>query len=438
MHTEPSVPLDIIEMITDQIQDDATSLAACALTCRTWATTSRRHLFRVVALDSRSRAISLGNILASSRELVYMVRTVHLLGQWNTPTIGELLAPLPRLDNADTLELSMSPLDQSSQIGCLLIMEKLPSVRSLHVRDSLLDLHSLASIAASLVSLTALVVQLPYLMQYGLPQERAIPPISMPSNLLSLEVHFGGFGGYGHYPFEQAQTLSRWLFAHLAPNAIRSLTLTSGSNDPTPFVGEMLSEWASMGLQHLALTLSAAGGECMRSSHLLHGAEPSPAQQETTLRSLAACTRLQTFKLHCIEHRSPGPSGSIQPPKLLSVIDVLNNLHSTALRSIILSISWARPLGEPRSSTCVAQFAQLCSRCWVRIQSVLLQPRFVRLQRLTIVGDGSTSALQSFLKSRCPALFERDLIELVLVPPSSGKNPHTRNHAADMPLLVFT
>lgn len=223
------------------------------------------RLFRVVILNSRARAVSLGELLATSKVLVQVIRTVLVqMDPWSeSPTIEDLLSPLPQLDSVGTLDIAMPLRSPTSDIRRRLISEKLPSVEFLHVRDSILDIHGLASVAASLPSLATLAVHRPY---FVLPDPQAAQDVNgspgpLSSTLRSLEVHFREFARDGRC-FDHAQALSRWLLAHPTSRIIRrSLTLTGDYNDPAPLLGQMLCEWATVDLHHLTLTLSASAGK---------------------------------------------------------------------------------------------------------------------------------------------------------------------------------
>lgn len=399
-------PPELVEQIIDDIGNDPATLYACGLTCRTWTIPSRRHLFRVVTLHSRARAKGLGELLAASNSgFVHMIHTVKLSGQWNLPTIAELLSPLPRLENVDTLELSMPMLSQPSEKGVVLLSQRLPLVASLRIHEPPLSLHNLASTIASLSSLNTLIVQRSYLMQHGIPN-RTKPPPSLTPTVHNLNVQFSDFGDHSKY---QSQVLSHWLLLHTTQDATRSLALTRTSSDSDPLAGQILAGWISVGLQHLDLTLSTATGK--RSPPIIY----QPRLSHTPgviLHSLSACTRLHTFKIQYVNRRSPYSNQTYQlKSALLGIKKLFTKLCSTALRDITLSVQWET--WEPRVILRRSvQFTELCLDPWFELEAVLMQERFAHLEKLIVVSDGDKDALQDFLQLRCPVLHERGLLVL--------------------------
>lgn len=78
-----SVPLDVSELIFDQLQlirnpRSADPLKSCALVCRAWLAPARRRLFRSKHFDEHTDYASFSAILDSSPGIAYSVREVKL------------------------------------------------------------------------------------------------------------------------------------------------------------------------------------------------------------------------------------------------------------------------------------------------------------------------------------------------------------------------
>jgi hypothetical protein len=104
---KPRLPLEIIDYIIDFLHDNRTSLRTCALVCRAWLTSSRRHLFEKVFISSAGgyfacrrlyKAIQQSpDIALHTRELSYShIYKIH-------PASPIPIEPVPRLLRSFTM-----------------------------------------------------------------------------------------------------------------------------------------------------------------------------------------------------------------------------------------------------------------------------------------------------------------------------------------------
>ena len=74
------VPLEIAELVIDELSNDYPSLRSCALTCQAWLPRSRTHIFRTVHVMDLNRLTSLVRVLAYSADIARLVHYVDLEG----------------------------------------------------------------------------------------------------------------------------------------------------------------------------------------------------------------------------------------------------------------------------------------------------------------------------------------------------------------------
>ena len=78
MHAASLLPPELYDEAIDHLWNDPKSLAACALTCRSWVGTSRLHLFRTVRIQNAHQCASFAALLKSAPVIARCVRRLTI------------------------------------------------------------------------------------------------------------------------------------------------------------------------------------------------------------------------------------------------------------------------------------------------------------------------------------------------------------------------
>ena len=77
------LPPELFDETLDHLWDDTKTLQACSQVCRSWAPTTRLHLFRTVRLSSEASCIQFAALLESSPAIARCVRKLTVSAQYS-------------------------------------------------------------------------------------------------------------------------------------------------------------------------------------------------------------------------------------------------------------------------------------------------------------------------------------------------------------------
>jgi hypothetical protein len=137
---ESRLPIELCELVIDNLDDDDHTLRACSLACRAFLRASRRHLFYLVDLTDRDTAERLLRIICSVPSPTSPCRYIRKLclteGRGETLWINKVLPLLAeRLPDVTILVLEYllwNLLDSISQIAILSNFLKVKSLEIIH------------------------------------------------------------------------------------------------------------------------------------------------------------------------------------------------------------------------------------------------------------------------------------------------------------------
>ncbi|KAH9928087.1 uncharacterized protein B0H18DRAFT_1001337 [Fomitopsis serialis] len=105
MRAASVLPPELFDESIDHLWDDPKSLAACALTCRSWVGTSRLHLFRTVRIQNADQCARFAALLQSAPVIAQCVRRFTVSAEYKG--VDESGRPfLHKLERVTTIGLS--------------------------------------------------------------------------------------------------------------------------------------------------------------------------------------------------------------------------------------------------------------------------------------------------------------------------------------------
>ncbi|KAH8101642.1 kinase-like domain-containing protein [Cristinia sonorae] len=117
--TDPSsscqLPVEVWEGVIDCLNGSNASLRACSLVCHDWVHRSRLHLLSDVTISSANALSSFTQLLDTVPKSSTYVRNLSITNSGTDHSWLSLIAPLPALENLETLQLHDFNIDQLSQ-----------------------------------------------------------------------------------------------------------------------------------------------------------------------------------------------------------------------------------------------------------------------------------------------------------------------------------
>ncbi|KZT71036.1 hypothetical protein DAEQUDRAFT_764260 [Daedalea quercina L-15889] len=377
----PRLPPELLEIVLDHLHDHAATLGTCALACRAFAHIARFHRFHAVKVDSTARAIGLRELLAPSEDLGSLIQSLKLVGYYST-SISELLLYLPSLHGLVELRLSRFTFTPDSTDHALLALE-FPALRRLHLHSCEAFLYrNLTALVSSIPSLDTLGIENVIVLEPGPPDDLQPPP----ATLRTLDLYVPS---YVNYALWRQKHIFLWLLRHPAPQQIHTLRIACCST-PAPLQA-MLRAYGPIDVHPPATDSDGRPGG--------HG--------ETPL-ALSVCTQLHTVTLHYVIYSKCWPGN----PHLSGIRELLAQLEAPSLTTITLSVHTSISRDQHLQSVTAnhVQWVELRALDWAGLEALLLQPKFRGLERFVLNGRGSSSALRTFLRSKCPELYKRSII----------------------------
>ena len=106
---ETTLPVEIIELTIDNLQDDSESLKTLAITCRTLVHRTRMHLFRRIIIRSQIETDRLCALLHREPSLKRHIRHVTVRLDGVRPTVNGLIRPYSAGSLFDVVPLRLLP-----------------------------------------------------------------------------------------------------------------------------------------------------------------------------------------------------------------------------------------------------------------------------------------------------------------------------------------
>ncbi|KAG7452995.1 uncharacterized protein BT62DRAFT_925537 [Guyanagaster necrorhizus] len=223
------LPQEIVDQITDELQEDFTTLKACALVSRSWKDSSQRHIFSDIFFETPPEPLPLEmspchifhRLLTTSPHLGRHVRHLEICDEgrtsdstrrWILASVETLMSVISLLKCLSSVDISFSGLwweDVLSLKNVLVAIFQLESLRSVALEDFQVRLNELFSLLQSRSIRDLSISAIEVLPDLSPPLQRSV----MPLHELSLSLQH----------MQHAQDFMEWL---ISPTSVVNLSVS--------------------------------------------------------------------------------------------------------------------------------------------------------------------------------------------------------------------